>query len=128
MSRYGEDVTAWLAGLQPGDQVACNFGGYSYENYKILTVHKVTPSGIIKTVNDSLTVYVFNKNGRERGAEKGAWSRVLTIVPLTEKVMESIERDQYTTNLSSIKLKELPLKYLRKLNAVYEDYKWEENK
>lgn len=123
------DTEAWIKTLTEGDQIACNFGSYGYESYKILTVIRVTPTGIVKCIHDMDTknIYEFNTKGYERGAKvTTAFNRRrLHIEPLTAEIMDKIETRQLLLDLSSLDLKKMPLKYLRKLWRVYDEYKWD---
>lgn len=116
---FGQEEKEWLASLKEGDQVAIDVGSYGYTSYKIVTVTRVTPTGIIKT-SDSRQ---FNPNGRERGGAASAWSRNYRLEPFTPQVLDHIERAELLSKLSSTSFKQLPTELLRKIIEAMEEEK-----
>lgn len=98
----------WLKNLKEGDIVAIDLGKYTYDDYLLTTVRRITPSGFIKTENG----YVFNPDGTERS--NLFESRKKLVEPIKEVVL-FINKKQILMNLKSIRLEDLPAEFLEEV-------------
>lgn len=76
-----EEREKWVATLQPGNEVAVQYGYRS--PWSILTVEKITPTGKLRLSNDALT----DKSGHVRKSDHG-----YHIEPLTDGIRNKMLR------------------------------------
>jgi hypothetical protein len=107
----------WVDSLKEGDEVAVDIGSFSFPSVVILTVEKITPSRIIKTSNG----YTFNKHGEERG-NNDAWSSKKRLMPITDVILEKIERKNLTSIIENVKASDLSLETLRDIVDILKTY------
>lgn len=112
---YGFDTRSWILDeVNEGDEVAMDVGGYGYPNWRIATVTKKTPTGIISTSNGRK----FNNDGYERGASRGSFSKRTYIQPVTDEIREKIERSDLLGKISRTKFEQLDTTQLRKICLI----------
>lgn len=77
----------WVATLKAGDEVAVR--DKCVENYQIMTVASVTPSGLVRVRVSDTYVREYNPDGWLRGADTWSHER---IEPVTDRVRGVIRR------------------------------------
>lgn len=75
----------WLKQLKAGDEVVGDFGRYSYSEYRLLKVKRITPTGFI-VCSDGENEYRFSKDG---SMKMGDWHWV-NLFQATDKLKEKI--------------------------------------
>ncbi len=108
--------TDWLKDLKPGHKVAYDSGTYGRIKYNIVTVEKITPSGIIKTSDGNS----WTKEGRQKGIKASSWETPHHLKPLTQEIRNIVEKETAVQYLSKMDFKKLPLDALRHIVGVIE--------
>ena len=67
----------WIAELKPGDEILVSS---PYQNKRIATVEKITPTGLIKVEN-----MYFNRDGSQRGGDVFGGCRISECSPAKKK-------------------------------------------
>jgi hypothetical protein len=101
----------WLDSLKEGDKVALRHNGYSTDSYLIREITRITPKRIIKVGNIE-----YNNKGQQRG--RGTWDRGVDIVPITQDILNRIEKSRLVSEISDINFKTVPLEKLRKIAEI----------
>jgi len=108
----------WLKTLKVGDTAVYDDGYSRTKHYNLVTVEKITPTGIIKT-NDGKS---WNTEGKERGATPARWARTNSLQPYTEEVKEHIKREWALNYLRKADLNVLPTDKLIEIVGSIELY------
>lgn len=87
MKTYGKEYEDWISQLKVSDEVAVHRIHLNHTTYRIVTIEKITKTGLIK-VSGNEAKY---RNGIEMG-NSGTWTVSEYLEPVTEEVRESIER------------------------------------
>lgn len=95
-----EDRKKWLDGLKVGDSVAIRNDGYGITRYRIANIEKITPTRkfIISRIK-------FDNRGNEI-TKNGMWRIKGEIVPVTDDVLSSINRETALSFINSCKFSE----------------------
>ena len=109
-SLYSNEYQEWVKALKVEDKVVINVGRYGHKNYKMTTIVKVTPTGIIKTKCGR----TYNNDGWERG-KRDAWGGRTHLEPITQDIIDKIETDKLLYEIGKVKFNELPLEILREI-------------
>lgn len=107
------DNKEWLKELKQGDKVVYN-AGHRNIDYIMVTVEKITPTGIIKT-SDGRS---WNTNGRERGREKSTWRATYYLQPFTQEIKDKLEKTSLCFDFNKVNLEKLSLDQLRQIHAI----------
>lgn len=105
----------WFNALRPGDKVLYDSGGRFLGSKHIVAVKNRTPTGKVRLENGELfddSCYKYQRSG-------GGWGSSLRIEPITEKFLREQEHGRLAWYLEEIKYKELPLEFLRELQAIH---------
>lgn len=107
----------WLETLEVGNKVAVQAGSIGYRYWEIREVTKITPTRIFTLSNNKK----YSNDGYERGVKSsGFTSRVSSMHPITQQILDTIEREELTGKVKSIKASELSLEQLRAIVEVLE--------
>lgn len=106
-----DDNQEWLDSLKEGDMVALRIFTYSNFKYRIAKITRITPTRIIKVDG-----YEFNKNGKQRG--RSTWGYNIYLEPITQDILDEVEKEKLFRRLNNIKFQELSLDKLRKISDV----------
>jgi hypothetical protein len=99
----------WLDSLVEGDEVAIETGAYGFREYAIVKIDRITPTRIFKIYNTS-----FDKNGEERG-NRDRWTATKSIEPVTEKILNSIQRKNLLRQVNEIDFSKLTIEQLESI-------------
>lgn len=95
----------WLDSLKEGDKVAIRSYGLG-GGFSIRTITRITPKRIIK-----VGTYEYNSKGEQRGLER--WDRGSDILPITQEILDYLEKTKLVREISNTKFSELSLEKLR---------------
>lgn len=107
------DRKQWLEQLKEGDSVAIKTGSYGRRYYVIRKITRITPTRRI-TLDDGSK---FNNNGIEMG-NKGRWNPSETIEPITQEILDSIQREKLLYQISNTKFQSFSLDSLKKIAEI----------
>lgn len=113
-----EEYENWLKTLKVGDKVAHLHRVYGQTDYSIGRIEKITPTRQIK-LEGYATKF---KNGEM--IDTSVWKTTTNkIVPIDDKVKESIERTRLTRFLKNVEFDKLNLQQLRDIRKIVEGFK-----
>ena len=106
-----EEIQKWMQELRVGDKVARVYESSLLGNtYTIETVTKVTKTGQIKISN--------NEGKFKPQYDCGMNSKGRKIVPTTQKVLDSVEKETLINELNKLELKKLSVHKLREMFKI----------
>jgi len=109
----------WLKELKVGDEVVYDDGGHYSKRYNVITVNKITPTGIIKTSDGKS----WSNEGGERGSYRDPWRGTIRLQPYTDEIKEYITRQKAIVYLGHANFEELPTDKLIEITGIIELYK-----